>query len=93
MTILLDNVSVDGPGPEVEFNGGKRVLVVRGDNFGGGEVDIEVRSTGDSRFKTLDDGSFTEDGTKTIDFTAIGLVFRASLNNSSGASNVFAEIL
>ena len=93
MTILLPNVDVDTEGPEVQFNGGKRVLVVRGDNFGGGEVEIEVASPGDLRFSPLDDGVFTANGTKTIDFTPVGLIFRASLKNSSGASNVFAEML
>ncbi len=94
MTILLDNVSVDTDGTPVKFNGGPGVIYVRGDNFGGGTVDIQIATGDDSalRFGVLADGSFTGEGTVKIDYLATGSRLKAVLSGSTGASNVFVAV-
>jgi len=93
MTVLLDNVNADTTSSEIEFQGGSRVIVVRGDDFGGGTVAIEVKSNNDSRFLAVEDASFTADGDKILDSTVPGLTFRAVLSGSTSPSNVFAELI
>ena len=93
--ILLDNVSADVISDELDLNGGPAVLVVRGDNFDGGSVIFQVASDGDTgnRFKSLDNGTFTGDGNKKIDYLPRGLKIRAELSGAGGsASNIFAEV-
>lgn len=93
--ILLNNVSADVISDELELGGGPAVLIVRGDEFDGGSVLFQVASNSDSenRFKTLDNGIFTDAGNKKIDYLPGGLKIRAELSGAGGsASNVFAEI-
>ena len=91
--ILLKNVNVDTTSVEEKVDGGNRALVVRADNFGGGTVQIQVRSNNDSRFVLVTGGSFTADDTKILKSTKSGLTYRAVLSGSSGASNVFVELV
>ena len=93
MTVLLDNVNVDTTSDEEKSDGGNRVLVVRADNFGGGNVQIQVRSNNDSRFLLVTGASFATDDTKILNSTKSGLTYRAVLSGSSGASNVFVELV
>lgn len=93
MTVLLDNVNTNTTSSEVEFGGGSRVIVVRGDDFGGGTVDIEVRSNNDSRFLAVEDASFTADGDKILDSTVPGLTFRARFFDATSPVNVFVELI
>ena len=93
MIILLDNVNADTISDEEPFLGGSRVIIVRGDDFGGGTVDIEVRSNNDSRFLAIEDASFTADGNKIVDCTIPGLTFRAVLSGATSPVNVFAELI
>ncbi len=95
MTVLLNNVNTDTESNPESFDGGQRAIVVRGDNFGGGDVSIQARSKSDpsSRFAEIDDGNFTTDGTKLLLESKKNLEFRAVLANSTNPVNVFAEIV
>lgn len=98
MTILLNNVSVDTTSDTFESKGGTGVAIIRGDNYGGGTVTIEMASKSDPnapvfRFSTLPDGSVTADDTVKLDYMPVGTLIRAVLTGSSGANDVFVEIL
>ncbi len=90
---LLDNVDVDTTSSEVRFGGGSKVLIVRADNFGGGTVTLEGKSSNDSANRFASIQEFTEDGTVKIQSTGPSFVFRAVLSGSSGASNVYVELI
>lgn len=99
MTILLDNVAVDiTSSPPHISTGGSLLINIRADNYGGGSVFIEVASPNDPnaptfRFAVLPNGTFTTDGTVKLDFLPKGILVRARLGGSSGADNVFVDIL
>jgi hypothetical protein len=92
MVVLLDNVSVDTIGPQHFGSGGNFVAIVRGDNFGGGSVTLEMSPNSADSFVIIDDGTFTANGQKTITSLPIGTKIRAQLSGSSGASNVRVEL-
>lgn len=93
--ILLDNVSVDTTSAVYTSTGGTVVVNVRGDDFGGGSVAIEAASANDvgNRYVVLTDGLLTAGSTLKIDYVPSGLKIRAALSASTGASNVFVDIL
>jgi len=93
--ILLNNVNVDTTSGPLKTDGGNKVIVVRGDDFGGGTVEIQVKSNNDSenRFLTLDNGSFTVDGTLLLSATKSGLTYRAVLSGATSPVNIFAELV
>jgi len=95
MTILFDNISADDTSAEVLFNGGSKVLNVRADNFGNGTFDLEVATTNDpgKRFTKIPNACFTADGSVIIENVKVGLIFRGVFSGSSGASNVFADLV
>ena len=99
MTILLNNVSADVSDPPAAdiftSRGGPAVVNVRGDAFGGGTVAIQTRTTEDQnlRWETLNNGSFTANGTVKIDFLPNTMQVRALLSGSTGANDVFANIV
>lgn len=94
--ILLNNVNVDTDSDNFESAGGPAVINVRGDNFGGGQVIIEVASKNDpsnpDRFTGLDNGTFTANKTVKVDYLPVATLLRARLTGSAGASNVFADV-
>jgi len=94
MAILLDNVSVDTISETFKVRGSSHVAVIRGDDFGGGTVSVEVASPNDSigRFSALVDGSFTESGQYKIDYLPSGSLIRAQLIGSTSPVNVFVDI-
>ena len=93
MTKLLDNVNVNTTSDPVEFTGGSKVAVVRGDDFGGGTVNIEQKSTSDpsERFATV--ASFTSNGTKILESMKSGMSTRADLTGATNPVNVFVELV
>ena len=96
--ILLDNVGSNSISSTFKSAGGKAVVNVRANDFGGGTVTIEQASANDSlnRFLTLENGSFdtsTGGGSINLDYLPSGVLIRAQLASSSGASNVFVDIL
>ena len=95
MTILLNNVSVDVTSAEFESKGGSAIVNIRADAFGGGTVEIQTASDQDplDRFVTLPNGSFTVDASVKIDYLPQGVKLRVDLTGSSGADDVFCDIL
>ena len=100
MTVLLSNVSVDTTSAPEAKRGGPGIVIVRGGNFGGGTVNIEIASANDTessggvpRWAVLTDGAFTADGQVKIDYLAVGTQLRADLTGSSGADDVYVELL
>lgn len=93
MTVLLNNVDVDTTSAEFKPSGGIAMAIIRGDSFGGGTVNIEIASTADNRFATFPNASFTANGTIKLDYLPVGTIIRADFTGSTGASNVFVEIL
>jgi len=94
MTILLDNVNADTTSDVVDFSGGGGTLYVRGDDFGGGTVEVQV-ATGedpDLRFVTLTNGSFTAGATKTLDYLSHSTKVVAVLKDATNPVNVFVSI-
>jgi len=94
MTILLDNVMTDTVSDIVTFRGGPAVIYVRGDDYDGGTVEIEIATVDDSeqRFAAITDGSFTADGTVKIDYLANGSQLRASLTGATSPINIFVSV-
>jgi len=98
MTVLLDNVTANVEGAAVAKRGGPAVVIVRGDTYDSGTVNIQMASVNDTvagpRFSTLTDGAFTTDGQVKIDYLPVGTLIRATLTGSSGSSvNMYAELL
>lgn len=97
--ILLNNVDVDVLAPPdadiFESAGGTAIANIRGDDFGGGAVELQVVSRNDpsARWALLVDGSFTQSATVRLDYLPVGLRLRAIFAGSAGASNVFVDVL
>lgn len=98
MTVLLNNVAVNTTGATVAKSGGPGVVIVRGDDYDSGTVNIQMASANDTvagpRWATLTDGAFTANGQVKVDYLAVGTLIRATLTGSAGTSvNVYAELL
>lgn len=92
---LLNNVNADTTSAYYESTGGTVIINVRGDDFGGGSVAIQATSSNDplSRPVVLTDGVLTAGATMKIDYVPPGLRVRAAFTGSTGASNVYVDIL
>ena len=96
MTILLNNVDVDTTtAGEKLGQGGPKIIFIRGDDFGGGELRIQLAPPSDpqNRFEDIRDGTFVQDAEVHIDYLPPGTNIRVVFEGSTGASNVFVEIL
>lgn len=95
MTILLNEVDVDTTSSEFRSRGGPALAVIRGDNYGTGTVNIELATDADpqSRFALHPGGAFTANGSVKLDFLPVGTRIRADFTGSSGANDIFVEIL
>lgn len=95
MTILLNEVNVDTTSDEFRSRGGPALVVIRGDNYGTGAVNIELATNADpqSRFALFPGGAFTANGSLDLGFLPVGTLLRADLTGSTGANDVFVEIL
>ncbi len=93
--LLLDNVDADTTSDEFKPRGGPALLIVRGDDFGGGTVTFEIASVNDAlnRFTLLTGGSFTANGNLSIDRLPIGSRVRAVLAGATNPDNVYVELL
>lgn len=93
--VLLNNVSADVTSDTFKSTGGIAVINVRADSYGGGTLTIEAASSNDSaqRFVVLTNGTITTDATVKVDYLPSGLIIRAVLTGSAGASNVFVDVL
>jgi hypothetical protein len=95
MTVLLNNVDVDTDSVVLTSQGGPLYLNVRGDDYGGGTVTVEVRSMNDpdARWNAVLNATFTADFSGPRGNVPPGVQLRATLTGSTGASNVFAEVI
>lgn len=96
MTILFDNVSANGTSAEFESKGGSVILNVRGDNFDGATLEVQIASAQDSldRFIALENGTFTAGASIKVDYLPQGVKLRADLTGGGGSmSNIFCDIL
>lgn len=95
MTVLLSNVDVDTTSVEFTSRGGPALIIVRGVDFGGGTVNIELASVVDvlNRFALFPGGAFTANGSLKLDYLPIGTRIRADFTGSTAADDVFVEIL
>ena len=95
MTVLFNNINADDTSIEIIGDGGPRIVFIRGDDFGGGNVRILVAPPNDSleRFETLKDGQFVEDTEVHIDYLPSGTKIKVSLVGSVGAENIYVEII
>lgn len=97
MAILLNNVNAPTTSEDYKSFGGPAIVVVRGDDFTGVTVNIEVASSSDPngapRWATLVNGSFTEAATFNITYLPSGLLLRAAAVGVGAADNIFVEIL
>ena len=95
MTVLLNEVDVDTTSDEFRSRGGPALVVIRGDNYGGGTVNIELATDADSqsRFALFPGGAFTANGSLELGFLPVGTRLQADFTGSSGANDVFVEIL
>lgn len=98
--VLLNNVSTDTTSAAVAKRGGPGVVIVRGDDFGSGTVNIEMASVNDTdssggvpRWAVLTDGAFTANGQVKIDYLAVGTLIRAVLTGSGSPDDVYVELL
>ena len=91
--ILFDNINGNAISETFIFPGGSRPLIVRADDFGGGEISLELATSADliPRFSAI--ASFTENGTTKIDSTKQGLKYRAVLSNAINPVNVYVEMV
>lgn len=94
MKKLLSNVSVDTDGQGFVTDGGSKNLFIFADNFGGGSVTIYASADGGDHWIPLEIGGvpavFTDQVVKVIDYIAQGMLIKAELSGSSGASGVNA---
>jgi hypothetical protein len=96
MTMLLQNVSVDTDGAGIPADGGTKTLSIWATSFGGGSVTIQGSPDGGTTWITLTYGGnpaiFTENTFRLINRLGQGLLIRAILTGSTGASNVNADL-
>lgn len=74
-----------------------KILLVRADDFGGGVIQIQMRSKGDNgeapgRFAGLDNADFTSNNQFKLDFLNKSVEVRATLIGGTGATNVFVQL-
>lgn len=95
MTVLLNEVNVDTTSDEFRSRGGPALVVIRGDNYGAGTVNIELATDADPqiRFALFPGGAFTANGSLDLNFLPVGTRVRADFTGSTGANDVFVEIL
>lgn len=93
--ILLNQVNADTVSESFLSRGGSAVINVRADSYGGGTVTVRMASSNDpsGRYIILEDGSFTADATVKLDYLPSGALIQVELMGSTGASNVFVDIL
>lgn len=98
--VLLNNVSTNTVGLAKSKRGGPGVVIVRGDDYGGGTVNIEMASVNDinssggvPRWAVLTDGAFTTNGQVKIDYLAVGTLIRAVLTGSTSPDDIYVELL
>lgn len=93
--ILLNNINVDAESLPFVSKGGEALLNIRADSFGGGSVVLSIGTKNEStvRYFDLPDGTFTANSTKRLAFFPFRSVIKARLTGSTGASNVFVDIL
>jgi hypothetical protein len=95
MAILLNNVDADTVGDPIVSNGGQIYLVVRGDNYGGGNVQLQVASPNDpdTRWVShLGNINYNDYNNSRLSIP-VGMLIRGVLSGATGASNVFAEVI
>jgi len=96
MTMLLQDVSVDTVGVGQLGDGGSKVLAVWATSFGGGSVTIEGSPDGGTTWIVLTYGGnpavFTSNIILTLDRIGQGMMVRAVLAGSSGASHLNADL-
>lgn len=96
MTLLFDNVNTNQTSTEsIKGDNGKKLVIVRADNFDGATVIVEIASINDSasRYHPLADGTFTSNGQLIIDYLKVGTVVRARIINAGGStSNIYVEV-
>jgi len=97
MTILFNNIDANATSLEFTFNGGSRVLNIRGDDFGGGTVVLQMASSSDpsnpNRFVDIENASFTANGSVIVENTKIGLIYRAVFSGATNPDNVFTDMV
>ena len=95
--ILFNNIVVDATSDSFKSSGGKFIVNVRGDDFTGVTINIQVASPNDpstpNRFATLENGSFTDNGTRTMDFIPAGMLVRAISSGVGAGDNIFCEVI
>lgn len=90
---FFDDIDFDDfPGVEVESGiftsvGGPAIVFIRGNNFGGSIVSLEMADGGDklNRFEPLDNGLFTENGTVKLDYLPQDSKIRARIAQATAA--------
>lgn len=96
MTILFNNINSDQTSTEEYVGtGGPAIAFVRADNYGGGTVSLEITSPNDpgQRPSIINNGSFDSNGEVQIDYLPSGSKIKSTLVGSSGAINVFVEVI
>lgn len=93
---LLDAVNVNTVGDPFPGTGGSKNLTVFADNFGGGEVVLEISDDGGSHWVpvTFQSSPFstTVNTSAYLEKVAQGQLIRATLQSATGASNVSAYL-
>ena len=95
--ILFNNIVADATSATFISSGGKFIVNVRGDDFTNVTVNIQVASPNDpndpKRFATLENGSFQENRTRTMDFIPAGMLVRAISSGVGPGDNIFCEVI
>ncbi len=98
MAVLFDNenLSAGAISPDASFGGGQRMLNLRADDYGSGEIVLQISIKNDGTSDRWDDvanGTFTADAQVRLNYTSASQTFRAQLVGGTGATNVFLEIV
>ena len=93
---LLKNISVDTNGDGLRTDGSEKTVSVWGTSFGGGTVAIQASPDSGTTWITLTEAgtpiAITSNEIKKIDHLGQGMLIRATLAGSSGASGVYVKI-
>lgn len=97
MAILLDNVNAPTTSVPFDGTGGPVFLIIRGDDYTGVTVTLELASKSDpndpDRWATIAGASFTADDFFSIPHLPVGAMIRAVAAGASAGDNIFVEVL
>ena len=92
--ILFNNAVAPGTSDTFQPNGSEGVVIIRGDDWTGVQVVLQMRSANDpsSRWRDMDNGTYTDDADFPLEKLTPDTLIQAVLTGAGAGDNIFVEI-